>query len=158
MCHPIGATVRLWVLAGQEVAQRTVFESPPFSLLLRILMAVAFLMWGSFDNPVVFRVTQDGTASREDPKERRATLAPWYSNPHPETSAFRATNDSHGIHASPPAAPMNCRVSEPSSAVPQGRHVCAWEGSLCGTAHRGCSQAAVVPCSCVQRALVKQNS
>lgn len=63
---------------------KAVFESLPFSLLLRILMAVAFLMWGSFDIPVVFRVTQDGTASREDPKERRATSAPWYSNPHPE--------------------------------------------------------------------------
>lgn len=28
---------------------------------------------------VVTRVTQDGTANREDPKERQATLAPWVS-------------------------------------------------------------------------------
>lgn len=48
-------------------------------------MAVAFLIWGSLDNPAVSRVTQDGTASREDPKERQATSDPWYSDPSPET-------------------------------------------------------------------------
>lgn len=30
---------------------------------------------------VVFRVTQDGTASREDPKEKPETLGPWYDAP-----------------------------------------------------------------------------
>lgn len=48
-------------------------------------MAVAFLIWGSLYNVVVFRVTQDGTASREDPKERQATSGLWYSDPYPET-------------------------------------------------------------------------
>lgn len=54
-------------------------------------MAVAFLMWGSFDNPVVFRVTQDGTASREDPKERRATSAPWVSQAETVSPAVQET-------------------------------------------------------------------
>lgn len=48
-------------------------------------MAVAFLIWGSLYNVVVFRVTQDGTANREDPKERQATSGLWYSDPYPET-------------------------------------------------------------------------
>lgn len=34
---------------------------------------------------VVHRVTQDGTVSREDPKEKLETLAPWYGALHSQT-------------------------------------------------------------------------
>lgn len=44
-------------------------------------------MWG-FE---VTRVTQDGTASREDPKERRATSAPWVSQAEMVSPAVQET-------------------------------------------------------------------
>lgn len=44
-------------------------------------------MWG-FE---VTRVTQDGTASREDPKERRATSAPWVSQAETVSPAVQET-------------------------------------------------------------------
>lgn len=34
---------------------------------------------------VVDRVTQDGTVSREDPKEKLETLVPWYGTLHSQT-------------------------------------------------------------------------
>ncbi|MCV4567399.1 hypothetical protein OFB72_33100, partial [Escherichia coli] len=36
-------------------------------------------------------MTQDGTASREDPKERRATLAPWVSQAETVSPAVQET-------------------------------------------------------------------
>lgn len=44
-------------------------------------------MWG-FE---VTRVTQDGTASREDPKERRVTSAPWVSQEEMVSPAVQET-------------------------------------------------------------------
>lgn len=56
------------------------------SLLLKPISSVRFLhMWLTFLSCVVFRVSRDGTASREDPKEKREILGPWYDTPRSDT-------------------------------------------------------------------------
>ena len=45
----------------------------------------------------VTRVTQDGTASREDPKERRETSAPWVSQAEMASLAAQETLEGRGL-------------------------------------------------------------
>lgn len=76
LCLPIRAMVRLWVLAGQDVASRTVLEKLPFMLLLRIPMAAASLIWNSFPNPCCFQGDSGRDSQQRGPKGETGDIGP----------------------------------------------------------------------------------
>lgn len=73
---PVGTMVMLWMLAGQGIAWRTVFENLPFVLLERILRAASFLMWDSFPNPCCFQGDSGRDSQQRGPKGETGDIGP----------------------------------------------------------------------------------
>lgn len=106
---------------------------------------------------VVFRVTQDGTASREDPKEKPETLGPWYDAPRSSTPCAEG-QDTKPTWACPQprghgSGLSGCRPKRSGTEGPRSPCV-SREGSL----RRGMEQPfqeALQPPKCSQKVLVK---
>jgi hypothetical protein len=55
---------------------RTVFESLLFNLILRILMAAAFLIWGSLDKSCCFQGDSGRDSQQRGPKGETGDIGP----------------------------------------------------------------------------------